>query len=63
MMALVPGETDVTQVNSYRSDRDTPSAHGLVRSPMASSGGHPIPGGDTGSATYPVDSVHQARIT
>ena len=58
---MVLGEMDVAWVNPYRSDKGSPSALGLVRTPTVS-GGHPIPGGDTRSATYPVDDVHQARI-
>ena len=55
---------DAARVCPYRSDQVTPRARGLVRTPM-SSVGHPIPGGggDTRSATYPVDDVHQPRIT
>ena len=61
-MTLVLGEIGVARVHPYRSDQGSPRPRGLVRTLMAS-GGHPIPGGDTRSATYPVDDVHQARIT
>ena len=39
-----------------------PRTLGLVPTPSAN-GGHPILGSDSGSASYPVDDVHQARIT
>ena len=51
-----PGETILVWPGS------TPSAFGLVLTPPAN-GGHSIPGGDARSATYPVDGVHEARIT
>ena len=59
---LVPGEMDVARVHPYRYDQGTLKSRGLVRTPTAS-GGHPIPGGDTRSASYLVNDVHQARIT
>ena len=37
----------------------TPSANGLVCTPPTNDG-HPTPGGDLRSASYPVDDVHQA---
>ena len=40
----------------------TPSALDLVRTASAS-GGHPLPGGDSRSALFPVDDAHQARTT
>ena len=61
-MTLVMGETDVDRVRPYRSDQGTPRYRGLVRTPTAS-GGRPIPGGGTRSATYTVDDVHQAQVT
>ena len=62
-VTLVLGEMDVARGNPYRSDQGTSSALGLVDPTV--SGGHPIPGGgrDTISASYPVDDVHQGRIT
>ena len=59
---MVLGEMDVAVVSPYRSDQGTISAHALVRTPTIS-GGHLTPEGDIRSATYPVDDVHQARIT
>ena len=50
------------RVNPYRSDQGYSSAYGLVRT-LTASGRHPIPGGDSKSATYPVNDIHQARIT
>ena len=63
-MTLVLEEMDIARVNPYQSDQGTPSDLGLVRTPNGqrrspNSGG----GGDTRSATYPVDDVHQAWIT
>ena len=42
----------------------TPQCHhgGLV-SILPANGGHPIPGGDSRFASYPMDDVHQARMT
>ena len=64
-MTLVLGEMDVARVNPYRFDQgQPPSALGLVPTPPANDG-HPFPGegeGDSSSATYPVDDVHQARL-
>ena len=37
-----------------RSPSPSPSALGLIPTPPAN-GGHPVPGGDAGSANYPVD--------
>ena len=45
------GEMDVARVRPYRFDQGTPRSHGPVRAPTAS-GGHPIHGGGTRSATY-----------
>ena len=60
---MVLGEMDVARVYPYRSAQgQPPSALGLVLTTPAS-GGHPIPEADTGSVTYPVDDVHQARIS
>ena len=59
-----PGEIDATRVNQYQTGQsEPPSAHGLVCTPSASDG-HPTPGvgrGDSSSASYPADDVHQAR--
>ena len=53
---------DVTQVNSYRSGQGEPPVPWPGSHPPAS-GSHPIPGGDTRSATYPVDDLHQTQMT
>ena len=62
-MTLVLVETDVARVNSYRSDQGTPVF--LAWFPPPRSAAVPLfrGGGDTRSATYPVDDVHQTRIT
>ena len=40
----------------------TSSALDLVPN-LPANGGHPIPGGASRSASYPLDAVHQARMT
>ena len=59
---MILGEMDVALVKQNQSGQGDPPAHGLVRTPPVS-GGHQLPGGDSGSASYPVDDVHQVRIT
>ena len=58
---MVLGEMDVARVNSYQSNQDDPPVHRAPGSHSTSSGHHPIPGGDSRSASYPVDDVHQPR--
>ena len=56
-----PGEMGVARVNPNQSSQGEPSVHNAcfaLRFP-----GPPTTGGGSGSATYPVDDVHQARIT
>ena len=53
---MVPGERDVTRVNPYR------SGISLVRT-LSSSGGYQVSGGDSRSASFPADDIHQVRIT
>ena len=62
-MTAVLGEEDVARVNRRRFAglaRVSPSAHGLVHTPPASDD-HLVPG-ETQSASFPVDDVHQSRI-
>ena len=63
-VTVVLGEMDVARVNLYLPfwPRPAPSALGLVPTPPANAG-HPIPGGDSRSASHRVGDVHQARMT
>ena len=59
------GEVNLNRANPCRSGQGESrvhNAHDLIRTPPAS-GGHPLPGGDSRSASFPVDDVHQARVT
>ena len=61
-MTVVLGEMYVARVNPYRLDQVASSAPSLAC--ISSAGGdHPVLGFDMKSATYPVDDVHQARMT
>ena len=58
---MVLGEMDVALVNPRRFGQGPPIVLGLVpTSPV--NGGHPMPGGDSRSASYPADDFHQAWI-
>ena len=52
-VTVVMGEMDVDRVIQYRFCQGQPTVH----STPPANGGHPMPGGDTRSATYPVDCV------
>ena len=59
---MILGGMDVARVKPYWFGLGLTRALGLAPTPPAN-GGHPIPGRGAISATYPVDGVHQARIT
>ena len=64
-MTVVLGEMDVARMNPYRSGQGEPPVHMAWFASPPASGSHPIPGagGDSRSAFFPVDDIHQARIT